>query len=249
MGGCSFRAGNVTIVADGLRNRVYSAAMKEIVEPGLRHGVYSYREAARLLGVASQRVARWADGYVFQLKYGQGRSKPILQTERNQGVLSFEELWELLFVKEYVSLNVSLQHIRATAEALAKEVGSFPFSTTELLVDSRHLFIKEAEGILRRPDIGQMVSDYAESMVPRIEWAQDGRVGRYYPPEFDRVVYLDKERRGGEPLVSDRAIPTRIVYSLWEKEHEIDAVADYYEISPEQVKAAIQYEGKWRLAA
>lgn len=92
-------------------------------QPGLIYGVYSYPEAARLLGVPSRRVARWADGYSFQLKYGRSRSGPVLQTPRNAGVLCFQELMELFFVREYLALGVKLPHIRATAEALAKATG------------------------------------------------------------------------------------------------------------------------------
>jgi len=35
------------------------------VVPGLEYGIYSYAEAARLLGVTRQRLVRWADGYFY----------------------------------------------------------------------------------------------------------------------------------------------------------------------------------------
>lgn len=216
--------------------------------PGLFNGVYSYREAARLLGVTSQRVARWADGYVFQLKDGKGASKPVLQTERNPGVLSFPELWELFFVKEYVALGVGLPQIRATAENLAKEFGPLPFSKEKLLVGGRELLVREANGVLKRPDIGQIVADYGESMLQRVT-IREGEVGRYSPPEFSGQLFLDKQIHGGEPVVGDYTIPTRIIFALWERENNIAAVADYHDISRDVVSLAVRYEGAWRLAA
>ncbi|HTQ08587.1 MAG TPA: hypothetical protein VMI31_00805 [Fimbriimonadaceae bacterium] len=217
-------------------------------QPGLRHGIYSYREAARLLGVASQRVSRWADGYVFQLKYGQGKSRPVLQTERHPGVLSFAELFELFFVREYVGLGVPLQHVRATAEALAREFGPYPFSRSEVLIGGRELLVKNAEGLLRRPDVGQLVADYAEWMVKQVQFRQEV-VGRYSPPEFDDQVFLDREIRGGEAVVTEFAIPTRVIYSLWVREKDMSVVAAYHDIPVGSVSLAVRYEAQWRLAA
>ncbi len=222
--------------------------MEAQIEPGLRNGVYSYPEAARLLGVATQRVGRWADGYTFQRKYDRGVSKPVLQTERHAGVLSFDELWELMFVKEYVALEVPLPQIRETAEVLAKEVGAYPFSASRLLVQGRQLLVETADGVLKRPDIGQLVADYASVMSRHVEIRRE-HVGRYDIPDFGKLVYLDKDRRGGEPVVSEQAIPTRVVFNLWEKEKQMESVAEYYGLPPEHVSAAIRYEGQWRVAA
>lgn len=220
-------------------------------KPGLLYGVYSYREAARLLQVSSQRVARWADGYLFQVKYGWRFSAPVLQSpEHRQGVLSFPELVELFFVREYSGLGVRLQHIRATAEALAKELGPFPFTRKRLLVGGRELLVRQSEDILRRPDIGQLVADFAEALVRHVEIEAD-EVSRYYPPAFEKEVFLDRQIRAGEPVVWEAgyAIPTRVIYALWEAEQDVDSVADYFSISPHKVSVAIRYESEWRLVA
>ena len=90
----------------------------------LEDGVYSYAEAARLLGITRQRLARWVDGYFYPRRAGEGFSAPVLHAPAHRrGVLTFPELMELFFVREFVALGVSLQHIRKTAEALAREVG------------------------------------------------------------------------------------------------------------------------------
>ncbi|MCS6919474.1 MAG: hypothetical protein NZM28_06860 [Fimbriimonadales bacterium] len=138
--------------------------------------------------------------------------------------------------------------MRATAQALANEVGDYPFTRKQVLIGGRELLIREAEGILRRPDIGQLVADFAETLLKQVEIEGD-RVRRYYPPQYDRVVYLDMAYRGGEPVVSEYAVPTRIIYNLWEKEQDLQRVVDYFELPEEVVSAAIRYEGEWRLSA
>ncbi|GIV10277.1 MAG: hypothetical protein KatS3mg019_2368 [Fimbriimonadales bacterium] len=219
------------------------------VKPGLDYGVYSYAEAARLLGITPRRVARWADGYLFPLKRGQGYSAHVLKSRSHRrGVLSFPELIELMFVREFVALGVSLPHVRATAEALAQEVGDYPFTRKRVLVGGRELLVRETEHILRRPDIGQLIADFTETLATQIE-IEDDHVRRYYPPQYARQVYLDRAVRGGEPVVSEHAVPTRIIYALWEQEHNLERVADYFELPMEAVSAAIRYEGEWRLSA
>ncbi|MCS7191150.1 MAG: DUF433 domain-containing protein [Fimbriimonadales bacterium] len=223
--------------------------MTEQEKPGLRYGVYSYLEAARILGVSPRRVARWADGYFFPRKESMGRSAPVLQARAHQqGVLTFPELIELMFVREFVALGVSLQHVRATAQALAKEVGDYPFTRRQVLVGGRELLVRETAEVLRRPDIGQLVADFAETLVKQVEIEGD-RVRRYYPPQYNGIIYLDIAYRGGEPVVSEYAIPTRVIYNLWEKEQNLERVADYFDLPLEAVSAAIRYEGEWRLSA
>jgi len=217
-------------------------------KPGLFYGAYSYREAARLLGVSSQRVVRWADGYSYKLKYAVGRSKPVLQTNRISGVLTFGELIELMFVKEYVGFGVALQQVRQTAERLSDELGPYPFSRANLFVQGRILLNEYAEGILMRPDIGQLMVDYADGLRKRVE-LQEEWIGRYIPPDFQGCIYLDRQIRAGEPVIKEFAIPTRTIFNLWEMERDIEAVMDYHDISKESVLMAIRYEAQWRQAA
>lgn len=216
--------------------------------PGLFNGVYSYKEAARLIGVSAQRVARWADGYVFQLKHGQGSSGPILQTERHKGVLSFDELFELFFVREYVALEVPLPHIRATAEHLAREFGPYPFSAADLIVNGRELIQRSAEEVLARPDVGQIVADFAAGFSKSVKF-RGKHAAQYIPPGFQNKIYLDREIRSGEAVVTEYAVPTRSIFALWEAEKQLQSVADYFDIPVPAVKVAVRYEGQWRLAA
>jgi uncharacterized protein (DUF433 family) len=216
--------------------------------PGLFNGAYSYKEAARLIGVSSQRVARWADGYVFPLKRGRGASAPILQTERHKGVLTWDELFELFFVREYVGLGVPLPHVRTTAETLAKEFGPYPFSAAELIVSGRELIKTNAETVLHRPDVGQMVADFAVQFSQHVQF-REKHAAQYRPPDFGNKIYLDRDIRSGEAVVTPHAVPTRSIYALWENEKNLISVAEYYDIDIAEVSVAVRYEGQWRLAA
>lgn len=217
-------------------------------KPGLFNGVYSYQEAGRLLGVPSKRVGRWADGYTFEGRHGRRESGPILRTSRYRGVLSFQELVELFFVREYVNMGVHLSHVRDTAVALEPELGRYPFASADLPVNGRELIVATAEDQLHRPDIGQVIASFAATMVKRVDF-EEGMISRYRPPDFEDRVFLDLNIRSGEAVVGDYAIPTRSVYSLWKKERQKTSVASYFAITNQDVSLAVRYEAAWRQAA
>ena len=215
--------------------------------PGLEHGVYSYGEAAAVVGVSTQRLRRWADGYTYARKYDLGIKEAVLQTERRQGVLNFYELIELFFVREYVNLSVPLDDVRRAAKRLAEEVGPYPFASADLVVAGREL-LRKGDGDLVNPASQQVVFAYAQDLSEDLTFLKR-LAKRYAPPEYHGRLYLDAGISGGQPVVSEFAVPTRSVYGLWKVEGDVELVADHYDISSEEVSAAVRFEAECRKAA
>lgn len=218
------------------------------MKPGIGTGVYACKEAAGIIGVTSQRVRRWADGYTYKVKYGQRSSKPILQTDRVPGVLSFYELIELMYVREYDALGIRLDHIRTTAEKLSVKFGEYPFASAKLLVSGKELLQPFIDGEYVRPDVGQLVADFAAQLSRSVEIEKDV-IARFFPPTYDRAIVLDPAVSAGEPIITDQGTPTRVLFNLWKIEQDIDVVADYYDVTRESVSAAIRFESEWRQSA
>jgi uncharacterized protein (DUF433 family) len=211
-------------------------------------GVYSYREVARILRVSSRRVARWADGYTYVTRTGPRAAAPVLQSTRQRGLLTFDELMELFFVREYVALGVQLPHIRRTAEVLAQEFGPYPFTHARLIRSGRELLLRTAQDVLLRPDVGQIVADFAADLTGIIRF-RDDHAARLYFPELGNVIYVDRDVRFGEPVATEHAVPTRAIHALWRKEQRIEPLEHYFGIAANQVTAAIRFETECRLVA
>src|SRR5215211_7707370 len=84
-------------------------------------GVYSLREAARLVQLPTRTVRRWVAGYDFRGKKGDLRfSKPMLEPdlERVAGIieLTFLDVIELLFIHNFQLQGVSLYIIRKASQ-------------------------------------------------------------------------------------------------------------------------------------
>jgi uncharacterized protein (DUF433 family) len=226
-------------------------------DPIIGDGVYSYRQAARLLSVTSQRVRRWAEGYTYQVKFGLKRARPVLQSRQHiRGILSFPELFELFFVKEFVALGVQLPQVRRASEWLAERCGEFPFTNSEVFVEGGKVIASigevlveaaSAQSMFHYADVARLVADFAKQMRRKIEFVDD-RVVRYYPA-VERIVYLDRRIRMGEPVAGKHAVPTRAIYDLWKAEQDLNAVKSYFDLSETVVSAAIRFEGELTLAA
>lgn len=53
---------------------------------------------------------------------------------------------------------------------------------------------------------------------------------------------IDPERGFGQPVVRGRAVPVRVLAELVRAGDSVESVADWYELNPDQVRAAVKYE-------
>lgn len=211
-------------------------------------GIYGIAEAARLLRRPAAQVRRWANGYTYPRKYDIANRPPVLQTDRHdKSALTFQEMVELFFVREFTSSGISLPHIRQTAEALVKEFGEHPFASKQLLTDGRRLVAMSEHGFIA-PASCQLLADFAGELVREFEF-EDDFVRLWHPKEGHRVVVVDPSRAMGEPIIDSTGTPTRTIFRTFQKEQDFDRVADYYDLTAQQVKHAIEFELRFADAA
>ena len=110
---------------------------------GLGSGVYTYAEAARLLGATTQQVRRWAEGYVYNLNGQDVHKEGVLERERTrEGLLTFHDLIELVFVNQFAKAGVKMRHIRDTAKLLREKWQTpYPFAYERLQTDGYQLLL------------------------------------------------------------------------------------------------------------
>lgn len=207
-------------------------------------GAYSYPVAATYLGVSAKVVATWSNGYTRKVRYSDDRKSyaPVLQTEHERGYVTFLELVELIYCREFRRHGVSLATIRAAAENLAREVGPYPFATRELVVHGRALVERLGEDLGLDAASRQVVFDLGTAIKPNVAYDATGRIGRMYVATGNAVL-LDPRVRFGEPVLTSRPVPTRAIASLYRAEEgRIETVADYFGISEREVEAAVGFE-------
>lgn len=211
-------------------------------------GIYGIAEASRLLRRPSAQVRRWANGYSYARTYDRTSRPPVLQTDReNKDALTFRELIELFFVREFTSAGIPLPHVRDTAQAMTKEYGHHPFAAQKLLQDGRRLLAISEIGLIA-PATCQLVADFAESMIDEFDFADDF-VALWRPKEGRNAVVVDPTRALGEPILVETGTPTLTLFRTFQTEQDFGRVADYYDLSETAVRRAVEFELRFADAA
>ncbi len=209
----------------------------------LGEGIYSPRQAARLLGSSPQDVLRWTRG--------SGPHEPLWKAHYqfldDTTEISFIDLIELRVVRALRCAGISLQAVRYAIEFAKNRFGiERPLSTIQFKTDGTEVLMNavEHDGELvslskKRP--GQKVfARLVAQSVKGLEF-EGGRVSRWRPEQAKHVV-IDPERSFGEPILDDYGVSTGTLFRDFERFHDHKYLSKLYEIDISQVKDAVRFE-------
>lgn len=212
---------------------------------------YSFREVALSIDVPISTLRAWCVG---QANFARVLSLPDDWTEYH--ALSFFNLIEANVVAELRREHkVPMSRVRTALEFLAQNVPVLhPLVEKELLVTPNQRVYIMHEG--KRIDIsagGQWPLDaVVRNLLKRVHRGPQGiltffpRVQRpkYHPVPEDEYapVVVDPEVCFGRPLIAGTAIPTDVVADRYHGGDSIKKMAEDYDLSEEQVEAALRFE-------
>lgn len=203
-------------------------------------GLYSVREAARILGAPVPTIRRWISP----------RERLVARSfDPKEQTLTFLELMELHFIKMFRSEGVSLQTIRKAARAASKRFGTdYPFAVRRFDTDGRTIFAT----LLERESDAVVVEDlkkgqyvFENIMRPffhKLEYHGANEAMRYWPLEVTGRVVLDPERHFGKPIDARTGVPTKAIYEAVQVEEDPAVVAEWFDVPIEAVTSAVEFE-------
>lgn len=212
---------------------------------------YSFREVALSIDVPPSTLRAWCVG---QSNFARVLSLPDEWTEFH--ALSFFNLIEANVVAELRREHkVSMSRVRAALDFLAENVPvAHPLVEKEILVTPNQRVYIVHEG--RRIDIsagGQWPLDaVVRNLLRRVHRGPQGILTffpRVRPPKLDPLwedeyapVVVDPEVCFGRPLIAGTAIPTDVVADRYLGGDSVKKMAEDYDLSKEQVEAALRFE-------
>lgn len=210
-------------------------------------GFYTLPQAARLLGLHTNRVRRWLGK--------EPSTEAVVERDSSiEGTITFRELTELMFIREFRAKGVSMPAIRKAAVAASKKFRSrHPFAVKRFDTDGKTIFAtlqrKESDQtIVEDLAKGQFV--FEQIIKPFFRKLEYGKrdVARYWPLEPKGGVVLDPERRFGQPIDAESGIPTATLANAVQadKSHNVASVARWFDVSKEAVQAAVSFEKSLR---
>ena len=216
----------------------------------LKRSSYSAPEVGQLVGVAPARVRRWLRGYQYARPNGT-RHQPALVTRDNANetpYASFLELVDLLFVKRFLDTGVSLRTLRRALEEATKILGVNHFAGQRFFTDGRKVYLEirdDADALLQLISGGQWtIAPVIRALADRIDFDDmSGLARRWYPRGKEGRVVLDPAMSFGRPTLIGHSVATSNILDFYEAEGEsIQAVCDWWGLSPQDVEAAIAFE-------
>lgn len=211
----------------------------------LGNGIYSLSDASFITGISSRSINRWVKGYKRQDK----EYDPLISIDyapiEDFYSISFLDLMELYFVKEFRKYNVPLKTIRI-AYNKAREIIQFdhPFSTMKFKTDGKHILADipdiDDEAFLNLVKSQFSFKKVLEPFLKSVDFEED-IIHRYWPLGKDRQIVLDPHRSFGKPIVNKEGVTAEVLFNAYKAEDSIERVVSWFEVSNESVKDAVEY--------
>jgi uncharacterized protein (DUF433 family) len=211
--------------------------------------VYGTSQVDRLLSLTPGTARRWIDGYVRGGRF----YEPVIRPERTgEDVVTWGEFVETRLLAEYRGKNVPMIRMRPAIMRLRELLGTrYPLAHAKPFVDGRELVLAVQDDVALDASLrivivvrtGQTVlAEPAQHFVDTVEFGEgaDPTVVRLRPREGSGLVVIDPLRQFGEPVV--RSVPTEVIAEQIRAGDRLDMVADLYELSRDEVEAAVRYE-------
>ncbi len=212
---------------------------------------YNAPEAARLLGISSQRIKRWMSGYSYGPASGK-KLMPALWDRQHQEFddffIGFNDLIELRFVDAFVRAGLNAQAVRKLLEK-AKAIAQcdYPLTTHRFKTDGRTIFLEVWQADEERAiDVRNGQHAFHAVVKPSFRDLEfDAHsVTKWYVDGKSKKVVIDPNLAFGQPTIENTSISTARLYEAFVAEGDVKAVANQFEISLTEAKHAIEFELK-----
>jgi uncharacterized protein (DUF433 family) len=123
-----------------------------------------------------------------------------------------------------------------------------PFSTKQFLTDGKEILYQVSHednsvklmNILNNQYEFQAILE--QFLQTGIEFSSEDLACRWWPSGEDGHIVLDPQRYFGQPVINEIGILTSTLYQAYNTEKDFKIVADWYEVSTQFVKIAVEYE-------
>jgi len=212
---------------------------------------YPVTDAARYLRIPVGTLRSWFNGRSYVTRKGQQKFEPLIQRpDRKQPEISFTNLVEahiLRVIRE--NHQIKLDRVRTALDYLSEVLNTnHPLIQHSFQTDGIDLFIDSMDRLVNVSRSGQLaMRETLKFLLTRIEWDERGIASRLFPliqTEGDsaKILCIDPRISFGKPVIVGTGIPTASLVDLYEGGEEIEDIANEFDCTPDQVRAAIRFE-------
>jgi uncharacterized protein (DUF433 family) len=171
------------------------------------------------------------------------------RTAADPGLLTFYDLIELAFVREFIGAKVKLSEIVLAARKLREEWGTpYPFALNRIETDGQQLLLTAGDAY-RNVARCQQVFAFAQEFFADIDVDERGLAAEWWPMGRGHLVVINPKRSFGAPIDIRSGVRTDTLYRAYLAEQDYEAVSDWYDVAPDAVRDAVAFEEQWLRAA
>jgi uncharacterized protein (DUF433 family) len=212
----------------------------------LGQGVYSFAEAAKLVGLSPARVREW-----FLGRASGNERNPVFtgdyQPVQGDFAISFHDLIDVYVAGQLREHGVSLQTVRRVYRRMQDDLQTdHPFCRKELLSDGKAVFLRglDSEGQEELVEVLTRQKVFPQVLLPflqRIDYEKVTLLARRW--RIARMVVVDPAICFGKPIVEAVGIPTAVLAAAYfANDKDAGLVADWYNVHADHILAAVEFE-------
>lgn len=210
--------------------------------------IYGIGQVDRLLALTSGTARRWIEGYTR----AQRSYPPVVRIEpTGEEIVTWGEFVETRLLAEYRDAGVPIVRMRPAVEKLRERFATrYPLAHARPFLDvaGRELVLRAQEDVNLEPALRLVVvrnsqvilTAPAERFSSSVDYGEKDVVQRLRPVPEIRQVVMDPLRQFGEPVV--RSVPTEVIAEQVRAGDRLQMIAELYDLSLDDVEAAVRYE-------
>jgi uncharacterized protein (DUF433 family) len=211
---------------------------------------YGLTEAARYVGLPAATLRSWVVGRAYPRATDQGSFQPLIRPARPDPLqLSFYNLVEAHVLRSLRTAHeVSMPDLRKAVAYAEKELHiKRLLLSPELRTTAGELFLDRYGELVNLTRSGQLaMREMLKRFLQRVEWDRWSFPVRLYPfvgaaGDAARPIAIDPNVAFGRPVVQRVGVSTAAIADRIDAGETVQALADDYDLSPEEVQQAVLY--------
>lgn len=214
-------------------------------ELALGNGIYTVSEIGDILRIPYQKVHRWLNKY-WDGELGAKFQRSYSWTVDNSKAVGFHTLIEFYVMMQLSEAGVKTREIlKAHKELSQLSNSSSPFAQKNVLknmgTDGKRVFFRIGKQTVALDGTKQFNFDFVKLFFKNLDFGSDLMAERFWPLGRKKSILVDPERKFGHPVIEGTNIYPETIYNLHLAGENQKYIAFLYEITPKQVKDAIEY--------
>ena len=215
---------------------------------------YHVPDAAAYVGVPTSTLRTWIRRSPEARGRRAGASGPLITpADPKRGILSFNNLVEAHILRIFrQNHKLRLPSIRSALDYASRELTMpRPLLSRTLETDGVGIFIDHLGELADLSASGAMyLRSLLSAQLHRVDWDDQQLAYRIFPQVFGvpdhqkPIIAIDPSLSFGRPMILRRAIATDAVVSRIDAGESVESVAEDYELTSAEVRAAVMFENQ-----